>query len=138
MGFKFKELDGELGEVIQGMMTRNKMVLVEQDETSQIWRESSCLHVLDLDIDIYAATECVYCNDTEDYELSSSLHIFYKHGTTEAVYSEYANSLAACIYNYASRIGQTDLQDMNAIGELACIYYLNWDEARHDTVQEDF
>jgi len=138
MGFKLKALDGELGEVIQGMMTRNKMVLVEQDETSQIWRESSCLHVLDLDIDIYSGTECVYCDDTGEYELNSSLHIFYKHGTTEVVYSEYANSLATCIYNYVGRIGQTDLQDMNAIQELACIYYLNWDEARPYTAQEDF
>lgn len=133
MGFKLKALDGELGEIVQEMTARNKMVLVEQDETSQIWRESSCLHVLDLDIDIYYAIECVYCNDTEDYELSSSLHIFYKHDTTEAVYSEYANSLAACIYNYVHQIGRTDLHDMAVIENLECIYYLNWDEARPDT-----
>lgn len=133
MGFKLKALDGEFGEVIQEMTARNELVLVEQGEVNQTWRESSCLHVLDLDIDIYSAIDCVYCDDTGDYELSSDFYIFYKHDTTEEVYFEYGSSLAVCVYNYAGWIGRTDLHDMDVIENLECVYYLNWDTARPDT-----
>lgn len=123
--FKLKELEGDMGEVIQSLADNSPMVLIEEDSFQQIWREQGCVHIADLGIDVYGATSCIYDENIKDYELSSSLYVFYEHGTADEVYFEYGSSLPVCVHNYAHAIGRTDLQEMDAVGELGCVYVLD-------------
>lgn len=128
MALKIKDFEGEYGEVIQRLEEDREMILVEQDEYQQIWREQGCIYILDFGIDVYAATSCTYDEDTQDYEINSSLFLFYEHDTDTQVYSEMGSSLSVCIYNYTHFIGRSDIENIEAIEDLSCVYVLNWNK----------
>lgn len=128
MALKIKDFEGKHREVIQCLEEGREMILVEQDEYQQIWRQQGCIHIWDLGIDVYDAISCTYDEDTQDYEMNASLFLFYDHDTNTQIYSEMGSSLSVCIYNYAYFIGRDDIGDIEAIEDLSCVYDLHWNK----------
>lgn len=60
MALKIKDFEGKHREVIQRLEEGREMILVEQDEYQQIWRQQGCIHIMDLGIDVYDAISCTY------------------------------------------------------------------------------
>lgn len=128
MAFKLRELEEELGEIIESISAGKEMILVEQDEDFQIWRDQGCVRILDLNIDAYSALSYVYDPNTKDFEVNSSLYILYKHGTNEEIYCEFGSSFPVCVYNYMHFIGKKELHEMEIVENLDCIFLLNGKE----------
>ena len=129
MAFKLKSLEGRLGEIVSSITANSPMVLVYDDgDGTRIWRELGCVYIQDLGIDVYSAISCVYNEDTKDYETDSDLFLFYEHdkaGTDNEIYTEWGSSLTVCVYNYARFSGRTDLDSIDAVENLDCVYRLN-------------
>ena len=131
MAFKLKSLDGRLGEIVGSITAGTPMVLVYDENGTQIWRERGCVYIQDLGIDVYAAISCIYDEDTKDYETDSDLFLFYEHdkaSTDKEIYCEWGSSLTVCVHNYAHLSGRTDLDSMDAVENLDCVYRLNLHE----------
>ena len=128
MALKIKDFEGVHGEVIQRLEEDREMILVEEDGFQQIWREQGCIYIADFGIDVYTATSCTYNEDSKDYEVNASLFLFYDHDTDTQIYSEMGSSLSVCIYNFAHFIGRKDIQDIDTVEDLSCVYVLNWNK----------
>ena len=128
MALKIKDFEGEYAEVIQRIEEDRDLILVEEDGFQQIWREQGCIYILGLGIDVYAATSCTYDEDTQDYEINSSLYLFYDHDTDTQIYAEIGSSLSVCIYNFARLTGRNDIQDVDTVEDLSCVYDLHWNK----------
>lgn len=121
MAFKFKELEGNLGRVINGIIATKKMVLLEhEDEDYEVWLEPDFLHIEKVGINIFCGITCVYLQEIQDFELSHDIYIFYDDAGQE-VYSEHGSDLRVCIENYLSYIGSR----IKKVDNLMCTYALD-------------
>ncbi len=138
MIFKLKKLEEELGEIIQEIVENQDVVLIDEDEDYQLWREESCIYILDLGVDVYSAISCLYNEDTRDYEVNSSLFVFYNHGTTEEVYTEFGSSFPVCVYNYIHFLMKKELHEMSIVENLDCVFLLKGKEVWNNKQYEHF
>lgn len=121
MAFKLKELEGELGEILNNLTCTKAWVLVDHEHHRfQIWSEPDFLYIHDLNINIFSAVSCLYYEDTEEYIEDCSLYLFYDTEGNQ-VYYEYGSSLWVCIHNYCHFVNIK----INDLDNLLCCYILD-------------
>lgn len=119
MAFKFKELQGDLGEALGAFTAGKEMVLFQEiNDAYQIWLEADYLYIEKLKVNIYCGVYKSYDFDENSYILENDLHIFFDADKGEFLYYEYGSSLEVCVINF---IRELELKIRN-VENLKCFY----------------
>lgn len=125
MAFKIKDLDGELGEVVEqvGIVLGEKLIEESQGEY-QLFCTTSCYHIPTLHINIHWADIFIYEEDMDSYELTGDIFLVFDTESKEFLYSEQGGSLCTCIHNYCNLILNQNV-NMDMVEDLDCVYTLD-------------
>lgn len=74
--------------------------LLEEDETHQIWLDTTFIRVHELNIDIYFGQYLNYDEDEQDYYPDFSIYVFKELGSNTVLYDEGYSSFHADVHNF--------------------------------------
>ena len=126
MAFKIKQLDGELGEIVEKIGDILGAKIIEESENEyHIYCNTSYYHLPELNINIHYADLLVYDTEWDEYVIQDNIFMVFDRDKKELVYSEQGGSIQTCIHNYCSIVLKDKTVTMDKVDNYDCTYELN-------------
>ena len=126
MAFKIKQLDTELGEIVEKIGDILGAKIIEENENEyQICCTTSFYHLPELNKNIHYADLLIYDTEWKEYVIQDNIFMVFDRDKKELVYSEQGGSIQTCIHNYCSIVLKDKTVTMEKVENYDCTYELN-------------
>lgn len=126
MAFKIKDLDSELGSVVEQLGAIIGTTLLEEVELEyQILCETCCYSIEKFGINVHLAELLNFSEETKIYELTDLMYLFFDDTDKRLVYSEQGGTLKSSICNYLNLVVKEKNYTMSDVEDLDCTYMTN-------------